>query len=113
MYGGNLQDVGAIETGTYQLEARDSCAGPMSAAAVGFPSLTAGSEEALDDLGRGRTGGLLRAREIMGALGRQPVVGRELFLPIDELKGHDGYPREPDTGPPHPLSMVVSVAHIF
>ena len=91
LFGGDLLAVGPIETGTYQLEAREPSAGPVSAAAVGFLSLTTGAEEALDDLGRGRAGGLLRAREIVDAIVSQLVVGRELFQPIAELKGHDAY----------------------
>jgi putative two-component system response regulator len=40
------------------------------------------------------------------------------LLPVIAFQHHrgalgDGYPRHPDTGPPHPLSMVVSVADIF
>ena len=63
----------------------------MSAATLGFLSLTTGAEEALDELGRGRVAGLLRAREIVDAIVSQLVVGRELFQPIGELKGHDAY----------------------
>ena len=45
-------------------------------------------------------------------------VAVDPLLPVVAFQHHrgargDGYPREPDTGPPHPLSMVVAVADIF
>jgi HD-GYP domain-containing protein (c-di-GMP phosphodiesterase class II) len=91
VFGGTLEDRGPVETGSYQLEVSQPPAGQVSTAAVGYLSLTSGAGEALDELGRGRAGGLLRAREIVDAIVSQLVVGRELFQPIAELKGHDAY----------------------
>ncbi len=79
-----------IRTGSLHLTANQGSAGMVDAAA-GYLSLMPGVRDALSDLAEERSGGLVRAREIVRAIAGQLATGEMLMNPIRGLKTHDDY----------------------
>ncbi|MBE0618874.1 MAG: HD domain-containing protein [Proteobacteria bacterium] len=88
--GGEVPLGGSIRAGVFRLDspAPDP---KLAALAAGYLSLLPGVEEAIEGLAAGKSGGLLRAEEMVRAIAARLAAGDELFRPIRELKSHDEY----------------------